>query len=83
MCKLYEEHVKGNVYAGTVQEGREREFMYSSTLFFISMLDGDSWLASFPGHFTSSEETRFPLYRRLGGPQGQSAGAENLAPAGI
>ena len=28
-------------------------------------------------------KTRYPLYRRLGGPQGQSGRAENLVPTGI
>jgi len=28
-------------------------------------------------------KTRYPLYRRLGGPQGQSGQAENLVPTGI
>ena len=28
-------------------------------------------------------KTRYPLYRRLGGPQGRSGGAENLVPTGI
>ena len=28
-------------------------------------------------------KTRYPLYRRLGGPQGQSGWAENLFPTGI
>jgi hypothetical protein len=28
-------------------------------------------------------KTRYPLYRRLGGPQGRSGRAENLAPTGI
>jgi hypothetical protein len=33
-------------------------------------------------HFTPGK-TRYPLYRRLGGPQGRSGWAENLAPTGI
>ena len=37
-----------------------------------------------PGRFTTGKETRCPLYRRLGGPQGRvCTGAENLAPTGI
>jgi len=28
-------------------------------------------------------ETRYPFYRRLGGPQGRSGRAENLVPTGI
>ena len=33
-------------------------------------------------HFTPGK-TRYPLYRRLGGPQGRSGWAENLVPTGI
>ena len=33
-------------------------------------------------HFTPGK-TRYPLYRRLGGPQGRSGRAENLVPTGI
>jgi len=33
-------------------------------------------------HFTSGK-TRYPFYRRLGGPQGRSGRAENLVPTGI
>jgi hypothetical protein len=33
-------------------------------------------------HFTPGK-TRYPLYRKLGGPQGQSGRAENLAPPGF
>ena len=33
-------------------------------------------------HFTPGK-TRYPLYRRLGGPHGRSGGAENLVPTGI
>jgi hypothetical protein len=43
---------------------------------------GDRWGGqSTPrtGRFTPEKETRYPLYRRLGGPQGRS-GRENLAP---
>jgi hypothetical protein len=75
--------VKGTVYPGIGHEGREGEFMYSSTLPFTSVLDGGSWLAAHTGHFTSWRESRYPLYRRLGGLHGQSAGAENLILAGI
>jgi len=38
-------------------------------------------LASLPGCFLPPGKNRYPLYRRLGGPQGPVwAGAENLAP---
>ena len=37
-----------------------------------------------PGRFIPGNETRYPLYRRLGGPQGRSGRArKNLAPPGF
>jgi hypothetical protein len=44
---------------------------YSSTLSLTSALDVVQWLTSRPGRFTSSKDIRYPLYRRLGGPQGR------------
>ena len=35
------------------------------------------------GHFNPEKKNCYPLYRRLGGPQGRSGRAENLAPTGI
>ena len=32
---------------------------------------------------STPEKNRYPLYRRLGGPQGRSGRAENLVPIGI
>ena len=32
-------------------------------------------------HFTSRGKTRYPFYRRLGGPQGRSGRAENFVPS--
>jgi hypothetical protein len=40
--------------------------------FLISALDGDEWLASCLGRFIPEEGTRYPLDRRLGGPQNWS-----------
>jgi hypothetical protein len=37
-----------------------------------SALDGDGWSTTRSGRFTRGKETRYPLYRRLGGPQGRS-----------
>ena len=42
-------------------------------------LDEGGWSVTRPGRFTSGKETRYPLYRRLCGPEG----AENLPPTGI
>ena len=41
------------------------------------------WPAARPGRTLPSGKTRYPLYRRLGGPQGRSGRAENLVPIGI
>ena len=41
------------------------------------------WSAARPGRTLPPGKTRYPLYRRLGGSQGRSGQAENLAPAGI
>jgi len=47
-------------------------------------VDGGEWSTPSPGRFTPGKETRFPLYRRLGGPQVRAwTCAENLAPTGI
>jgi len=41
------------------------------------------WSAARPGHTLPPGKTRYPFYRRLGGPQGLSLRAENLVPTGI
>ena len=46
--------------------------MYSSTLPSTSALDESGWSTPRPGRFTPQGKTRYPLYRRLGGPQGRS-----------
>jgi hypothetical protein len=33
-----------------------------------------------PGRFTPGKETRYPLYRRLGGPQGRSGRLPKISP---
>ena len=40
-------------------------------------------VSSTPGRTLTPGKTRFPFYRRLGGPQGRSGRAENLVPTGI
>ena len=44
-------------------------------------LEGGEWLAARPG--LPPGKARYPLYRRLGGPQARSGRAENLAPPGF
>ena len=43
-------------------------------------LEGGEWSAARPGRTLSPGKTRYPFYRRLGGPQGRSGRAENLDP---
>ena len=42
-------------------------------------LEGGEWSAARPTRTLSAGKTRYQLYRRLGGPQGRSGRAENLA----
>jgi len=51
--------------------------------FKTSALEGGEWSAARPGRNLPPGKTRYPLYRRLVGPQGRSGRAENLAPTGI
>jgi hypothetical protein len=44
--------------------------MYSPTL---------SLASARPDRFTSGKETRYPFYRRLGGPQGQSGRVQKIS----
>ena len=44
---------------------------------------GGEWSAARPGRTLPPGKTRYPLYRRLGGPRGRSGRAENLVPIGI
>jgi len=46
-------------------------------------LEWGEWSAARPGRTLPPGKTRYPFYRRLGGPQGWSRRAENLVPTGI
>ena len=46
-------------------------------------LEVGEWSAARPGRTLPPGKTRYPLYRRLGGPQGRYGRTENLVPAGI
>ena len=46
-------------------------------------LEGGEWSEARLGRTLAPEKTRYPFYRRLGGPQGRSGWAENLVPTGI
>ena len=46
-------------------------------------LEGGEWSAARPGRTLPPGKTRYPFYRRLGGPHGRYGRAENLVPTGI
>ena len=46
-------------------------------------LEGGKWSAARPGRTLPPGKTRYPFYRRLGGPRGESGREENLVPTGI
>jgi len=62
----------GNFQPITSHEGTEGEKRYSSTLSLTLALDGGGWSAVYSDRFVPREETRYVLYRRLGGPQRRS-----------
>jgi len=43
-------------------------------------IEGGEKSASRPGRFLPTEKTQYPLYRRLGGPQGRSGQVRNTSP---
>jgi hypothetical protein len=61
-------------------EGPEGEQRYSSTLSLTSALDGAGWSKPRPSRFTPRKESRYPLYRSLGGPQGRSGRVRKISP---
>ena len=54
--------------------------LYSSM---TAALERCEWSAARLGRTSPPGKTRYPFYRRLGGPQGRSERAENLVPTGI
>ena len=54
--------------------------MYRSTLPSTSALDGGGWSTLLPDRFTPGKESRYPLYRRLGGPHGRSGRVRKISP---
>ena len=61
-------------------KGPYGEYRYSSTLFLASALEGGEGSASRPGRTLPSGKSRYPLYRRLGGPQGRSGQVRKISP---
>jgi hypothetical protein len=54
------------------------KYRYSS--FFNLGARWGGWSTRHPGRFTPGKETRYPLYRRLGGPQGRSGRVRKISP---
>jgi hypothetical protein len=52
----------------------------NSTLSLTLALDEGGWSTSRPRPGTTGKQTRYPLYRRLGGPQGRSAQVQKTSP---
>ena len=71
---------KGKVLPRMGREGPEGEQRYRSTLSITLALDEDGRSTPHPSHFTPGKETQYPLYRRLGGPQGQSGRVWKISP---
>ena len=67
--------LKGKVIPLQARCGPEGGQRYSSTL--------PWWSAARPGRSLPPGKTRYPLHRRLGGPQDKSGRAENLVPTGF
>ena len=65
------------VHPRTDHEGPEGESSYSSTLSLTSALDGVGDQLHSPAALPPGK-TRYPFYRRLGGPQGRSGFTINI-----
>ena len=61
-------------------KGPQGEQRYSSTLFLTPALEGREGSASCPGHILPPGKTRYPLHKRLGGPQGRSGQVWKISP---
>ena len=62
----------------TGHEGLEREWRFSSILSLTLALDGSGLTMPCVGHFPLGNNP-IPLYRRLGGPQGQSEQLQKIS----
>jgi hypothetical protein len=69
------------IHPVTGHEGPESEQRQVKLYSFINLvLDGGGWSSSRPCRFTPGKGTLYPLYRRLGGPQGQSGWVQKISP---
>ena len=54
--------------------------MGSRSIALLLTLDGGGWSMPHTGHFTPGKDTKYPLYRRVGGLQGQSGQVQKIWP---
>ena len=73
---LYSRKVTSWQANASIEEWRR----YTYNPFTTTALKGDGWSAPHSGPFTPGKETRYPLYIRLGGPQGLSGRAWKTSP---
>jgi len=67
------------VHPITSYEGPEVEYRYSSTLSLTSALEGVGGQYHAPAALPPGK-TRYPFYRRLGGPQDRSGQVQKISP---
>ena len=70
----------GRLHPFTGHEGPQGEQRYCSTLFQTFALEGPEGSGSRPGRTLPPGKTRYPLYRRLSGPQGRSGQVRKISP---
>jgi hypothetical protein len=71
---------EGKVYSIIGHEGTEGEYKFSSTLSLTSALDGAGCSTPCSSQFTPKKKTQYPLYGRLGRPQGRSGKVQKISP---
>ena len=72
--------VKGKVHPITGHGGPEGEERYGSTISLTSALDGGWEVNVTPRPLYPPGKTRYPLHRRLGGPQDRSGRVRKISP---
>jgi hypothetical protein len=80
---LYLRHkgkVKGKRHPITGHEGPVGEYRYSCTLSLTSALYGVGVQHQAPAALPPGKETQYPLYKRLGGPQGRVGRLRKISP---
>ena len=66
-------------HSRTNHEDPNGKYRYTSIRSLTSAVDGGGWLTLHFGRLTPGKETRYQLYRRLGGPQGQSGRVQKIS----